>query len=197
MDVLHNIACRSQAVTVSRLLSKSSALRTGLAISSPTPGVGTVEWQSGYAFGCNPNYVGSNPASISMPEKLRKGEVAELKAISKLSEKGLIVSSPEVTCSYDFVVDSGDEIYRVQCKSSYTKERDYGTTVCADLTKTRQNNSGEKFAEKYDENEIDAFIVYSEYLGGFYWIDVNGETRTSVERRPAGWSEYSLDERFK
>lgn len=144
------------------------------------------------------NIVGSNPTlDLMKTEKLQKGEIAELRCITKLSSMGFVVSSPEVTCSYDFIVDTGKELYRVQCKSSYTKERDHGMTVTAGLTMTTKNNSGKNTTTQYTEDEIDAFIIYSDELSDFFWIDIDEDTPYTIERRPSGWKEYLLSERFK
>ena len=56
--------------------------------------------------------------SVEISSTLIKGRITELDSLKYFLENGYIVSTPEIPCPYDFLVDTGKKIIRVQVKTS-------------------------------------------------------------------------------
>ena len=80
----------------------------------------------------------------------RKGELAELRFWTEATRRGMIVSKPYGdSARYDFVVDCGGKLSRVQVKSSGSHRRGSYSVPCHG-----SNN------RPYRRDEIDALVVY-------------------------------------
>ena len=96
----------------------------------------------------------------------QKGQIAELMAELKASEKGFIVSRPAIGFSrYDLIVDDGKKLYRVQVK--YACASKCGSFVSVGL---RRLNSLRKNVRTYNSNEVDAIMVFVPEMRQLYWI---------------------------
>lgn len=101
-----------------------------------------------------------------MLEPHAKGDVIELLSISKFIEQGFVVSIPYGdNARYDFVVDTGKKIYKIQCKRArLTRTGNY--TIRTVSTHWR---SGKVVSQYYTPTEVDFFCTYIEnevYLVG-------------------------------
>ena len=51
-----------------------------------------------------------------------KGVITELKCKTYFLELGYIVSTPEVPVRYDFILDTGEKLYKIQVKTCKSDE---------------------------------------------------------------------------
>ena len=70
---------------------------------------------------------------------------------------------------YDLLVDAGDRIYRVQCKTA----REYTPGLIVFNTHSQTTKDGEYYQATYDEG-IDAFMVRFPGEESFHWIPIEG-----------------------
>ena len=85
-----------------------------------------------------------------------KGVITELKCKTYFLELGYTVSTPENPTRYDFILDTGDKLLKIQVKTSSIK--DEGSIKFSCRT-THVNCAGVK-NERYSINEIDFFATY-------------------------------------
>lgn len=94
--------------------------------------------------------VGSTPATPTMQQL--NGKLAELKVEARALAKGLILSKPTTDARYDFVVDNGKTLQRIQVKyAGIVSAHSSGSTV-VDF----RNASG----RKYSRDDVDLMLVY-------------------------------------
>ena len=79
-----------------------------------------------------------NCASIS--ETLIKGRMTELTCVQKFLSMGYIVSTPEIPCQYDIIVDTGDKMLKIQIKSCRLTSD--GTAIEFNTSSVTHNNNG-------------------------------------------------------
>lgn len=111
-----------------------------------------------------------------------KGERTEAKVLSRLVELGYRVLTPfGESCEYDFVIDDGVELRRIQVKTG----RKSDGKVIASLSRTRFNSKGAK-RESYPEGSIDAFVIYCPEEDLTFWVDPQeaGDTQISIRIDP-------------
>ena len=93
---------------------------------------------------------------------------------------GYIVSQPITPCRYDFLVDLGNKIIKVQCKSCHPID-DNNTAVQFECRSTRNVKQGDySNNRKYLETEIDYF--YTTYNGQGYLIPVQECSTSKILR---------------
>lgn len=115
-----------------------------------------------------------------------RGNVTELQCISKFMEMGFDCSIPYGdNCKYDFIVDLGDELIRVQCKSCINpinkhneSGRDFEAIQFSCVAQT--TNTQKTIRHTYTSNDIDYFATY--YNGNVYVVPVE-ECSTSKTLR--------------
>ena len=56
------------------------------------------------------------------------GAITELKCITYFLELGYTVSVPQNPCRYDFIIDTGNNLYKIQVKTCNTTRREGGIT---------------------------------------------------------------------
>jgi PD-(D/E)XK endonuclease len=96
--------------------------------------------------------------------KKAKGELAELAFLHKAASMGFGVAKPYGDSErYDFILDSGERLWRVQVKSTNTN---YGAGYCT--MGCHSNN-----CKPYKANEIDFFVAYIIPRDIWYVIPVN------------------------
>lgn len=107
----------------------------------------------------------------------QKGELAEAKVLPRLIEKGYTVSKPFGENSrYDYVVDDGDELHRVQVKKGSELDGEkFQFSTCS----TRSNCTGVD-RESYD-GDIEAFVVW--FDGSVYWVPIEDVPSTEMYLR--------------
>ena len=90
----------------------------------------------------------------------RKGELAELRFWTEATRRGMIVSKPYGdSARYDFVVDCGGKLSRVQGKSSSCSRRGMHSVSCHDSS-----------IAPYGPDDIDVLAVYLLPSGTWYLI---------------------------
>jgi len=111
----------------------------------------------------------------------RKGDETEAVVLARLMSFGLSVAVPFGDSDrYDLLVDEGDRLYRVQCKTGNW----VNGSVRFNLYTSTVNAEGRVDAD-YTADEIDAYAVYSADTDAVYWVPVeetgSGEMRLRVE----------------
>lgn len=109
----------------------------------------------------------------------RKGDIAELKTLTKLTEIGVDVSEPYgENTRYDFIADINNELVKIQVKNGQYKNG----KIIASLSSTRYNSGGSK-TEYYTQEEIDAYVIYCPKLDELYWVSFEQAPKTGIELR--------------
>jgi len=86
----------------------------------------------------------------------QKGEIAQLKVMLRAAEKGVVLNRPLVASRYDFVLDDGEKLERVQVKYASGKAQNSEGSVKVNL----KSWEGRKLRRRYCANEVDALLVY-------------------------------------
>lgn len=86
----------------------------------------------------------------------QKGEIAQLKVQLRAAEKGVILSKPVVDSRYDFILDDGQKLERVQVKYANGKAPHSQGSVKINL----KSWEGRKLRRRYCAAEVDALLVY-------------------------------------
>ena len=107
------------------------------------------------------------------------GDETESKALSMLIEHGHSVSIPfGDNDKYDLVVDDGETLYRLQCKTAWENKEQ---TIRFN-THSQTTRDGTYHEQTY-QRDIDAFLVYYPKNDRFYWIDSADATTQKMELR--------------
>lgn len=108
-----------------------------------------------------------------------RGDETEALAIHTLISAGYRISIPfGDNDRYDLVVDSGDQLYRVQCKTGWETEK--GTIRFN--THSQTTRDGEYHETTY-HGEIDAFLVRFQEDESLYWIPIEDAPTQKMELR--------------
>ena len=106
------------------------------------------------------------------------GELCEMEFALEAMKRGLKVSKPMRTQKYDFIVDNGKELLRIQVKASRSinsKRYDsYGVMV--------SHGRDSKFV--YNNDHTDYFAIFIEPLKIWYFLPVNFVQATKISIRP-------------
>jgi hypothetical protein len=134
---------------------------------------------------------GRIPASQESPAKrsarrrgtvrTQRGELGEAAFLHKAIDLGLTVAKPWGACRYDFMVDGGRHLWRVQVKTTaYMKDGIYPVGVC---------HRPHRKARAYTESEIDFAAVYIIPEETWYILPVREVAEhTSLFFRPKGYA---------
>ena len=97
-----------------------------------------------------------------------KGNLTELQCMTAFAEQGLKVSIPYgENCRYDFIIDIGGKLLKIQCKTSHLiASKDGFEFKCYSTNSTRKG----VFESRYTEDEIDYFATY--FNGNCYLVPV-------------------------
>lgn len=88
---------------------------------------------------------------------LIKGRVTELKVITYFLEQGYVVSTPEVPCQYDILLDIGKQVLKIQIKTSrLSPEQDY---IVFNTSSVTHNSKGYK-QRSYSAEMVDYFCTF-------------------------------------
>ncbi len=105
------------------------------------------------------------------------GERSVVTIISKLLEFGCCVSIPIGDSNrYDLIVDTGDRLMKVQCKTAWLYN---GCVVYNAQSITTKN--GKYVSVPYTTDEIDLLLVYSPDLGKIYSVPIGLRLYLRVE----------------
>jgi hypothetical protein len=85
----------------------------------------------------------------------QKGEIAQLKVQLRAAEKGIVLSKPVVDSRYDFILDDGRRLERVQVKYASGKAPHSQGSVKINL----KSWEGRKLRRRYCANEVDSLLV--------------------------------------
>jgi hypothetical protein len=122
----------------------------------------------------------------------QQGNIAEAKAISKLTQIGYTISIPLTeNNSYDLVVEKDRKLKTVQVKSSTNQTSSGGYEV--DLTVTYNNNS-RMTHKRHEPKSFDLLFVYTPNDDISYLIDEREFTATSsiVVREENKYGKYII-----
>jgi hypothetical protein len=107
------------------------------------------------------------------------GDETEATVLSRLIASGHSVSVPfGDNDKYDLVVDDGEKLYRVQCKTAWANKSE---TIRFN-THSQTTKDGDYHEHTYHD-EIDAFVVRYPETETLYWIWVDDATRQKMELR--------------
>jgi hypothetical protein len=99
----------------------------------------------------------------------QKGEIAQLKVQLRAAEKGIILSKPLIDTRYDFILDDGEKLERVQVKYAGGKAPHSHGSVKVNL----KSWEGRKLRRRYCADEVDALLVYIPQLDEVLRFDAN------------------------
>lgn len=94
----------------------------------------------------------------------QKGEIARLKVMLRAAELDAGVSVPMTEVRYDCILDWHGRLYRAQVKYADAHTGRGVGAVFLNLSK------GDKFKKLYQDNEIDALLVYLPKTDKVYWF---------------------------
>lgn len=97
-----------------------------------------------------------------------KGKIAELKTEMRASELGMTISRPTTDARYDYVLDDGKKLHKIQVKyAGYSPSTD-DNVVVVNLRKNNHNSHSK--TRVYLESEIDALVVYILKTDQICWL---------------------------
>lgn len=79
---------------------------------------------------------------------------------------------------YDLIIDNGEELYRIQCKTAWQNK-----SQTIRFNTHSQTTSDGKYHEETYNNRIDAFVVRYPNTEQLYWIDIDNATVQKMELR--------------
>jgi len=94
--------------------------------------------------------------------------IGEVLFLAKTMELGLVASRPFAPCKYDFIVDNGEELLRVQVKmtSSVTPTQNNGDTYVVKVA------SGSKSKKAYTKKDVDVIAILCHPINVWYIIPI-------------------------
>lgn len=90
-----------------------------------------------------------------------KGEYAHLKVQQRALERGLTLSRPIMDARYDFIVDEGGKLERVQVKyGDGAPIAGSSNTITVSLRRWNSGRFRGRMGRMYSKEEVDALLVY-------------------------------------
>lgn len=90
---------------------------------------------------------------------IQLGNIAELEFLLQATRRGLIVSRPSIQATiYDFLVDNGKKIYRIQVKSNHQNGPNYRLKL----------GQGSKQKNNYSPEDVDIIAAFIGELKTWY-----------------------------
>lgn len=132
-----------------------------------------------------------NPGAPPTKEtRKQRGEVAESVFLAKAVSMGFGVAKPWGDSGrYDFILDSGGQLWRVQVKSAYRGSKDGGYTVHA---------CGNQNLRPYTPAEVDVIVAYVVPENAWYVIPIAAFTTIhSMKLFPASRRRRSRHEKYR
>ncbi|NIB98475.1 group I intron-associated PD-(D/E)XK endonuclease [Halobacterium sp. R2-5] len=107
------------------------------------------------------------------------GDETEARILSELVAAGYSVSVPfGDNDKYDLIVDDGETLHRVQCKTAWANKPE---TIRFN-THSQTTREGTYHEQTY-QNEVDAFAVRYPETESLYWVDISEATEQKMELR--------------
>jgi hypothetical protein len=107
---------------------------------------------------------------------VQRGQIAELRFWVEALRRGVVVSRPHHGARYDFIVDCGSRLWRVQVKSTGVKvQRTY-----------RVNAFGTSVRNRYSRREVDFIAAYVTPRKEWYIIPLRAVKSTAAVLSPTG-----------
>lgn len=111
----------------------------------------------------------------------KQGEIAEGAFLLECLKKGFTISKPYGDSSkYDFIIDNGKKLFRVQVKSVGTKD----TGKYQNRYRCNASFGNHKAENKYTKNEIDVFACYILPLNLWYFVPVHNVSGKYIDLYP-------------
>lgn len=127
-----------------------------------------------------------------------QGNMTEHRCFMKCIESGFIVSKPLFNnARYDFILDTGNSLYRIQVKSSRWVNDEHSRFEFNGYSQHATGKSNKRM--KYTNKEIDYFMTEHEGEYYLYPASKNGFTSKSLRVKPTKQSvgvEYASDYSF-
>lgn len=130
-----------------------------------------------------------------------KGAIGEAEARAEFTRRGWIVCDPNRDDSpYDMVVDTGDNLYRVQVKYAALDE---DGSIHVSIRRSNPNATG-TVDQDYTSDEVDVFAVYCPETDTVYWVPFEEAPRTEMclrvgettDNHRIRWADnYTIDKR--
>jgi len=114
---------------------------------------------------------------------LDKGYIGEMKIAAWAAEQGYLLSRPLAEARYDFILDDGKNLLRVQVKYVNYVRKDTGAIQVDFRSECR--NSG--YRKLYGEDEVDVILAYIAPLDTICWFDpeaFGGKTCINLRTEP-------------
>ena len=116
------------------------------------------------------------------------GAIGEAKAFAKLAELGYVVCVPHVhVARYDLVLEKDGVFTKIQVKAGWMDDNKFRV----ELRGSNFNAQG-RTRTRYEEDEIDAYVLYNPSNDELYWIDYEDAPKTGIRRNVDGMEEYKL-----
>ena len=106
-------------------------------------------------------------------DNITKGTITELKCITYLLELGYNISIPQKSDRYDFILDTGKKLLKIQVKTSVWNE-DYSAFSFNGYSQHSTGNGNKRM--KYTSNEIDYFMTEKDGVFYLYPAEEEGFT---------------------
>jgi len=124
-------------------------------------------------------------------ENTKQGQIAEVGFIKACLEQGLIVSQPYGNSQhYDFIVDSGDSLYRTQIKSTKL----FNPSKRGGRYKANCKTYG---STQYNENSLEIIAVYVYPTDDWYLIPIKAIRSVSLYLYPHRLNPDGYYEKYK
>jgi len=135
--------------------------------------------------------VGGGARSSPELTSKQRGELAEMMFMVKAARKGFATAKPYGDSRrYDFILDVGKRLWRVQVKSSSAKQ--YGSY----MVNLQRNANGE--VVPYDASEIDFVVAYVMPCDAWFVIPVEAfAVRNSIKVYPRGEMKIGPYEKYR
>ena len=114
-----------------------------------------------------------------LSETLQKGLTTELQAILFFVDKGFLVSIPYGNAGrYDLLVDNGQKIYRIQCKTAHKNENNSYTI---NVSNSRMCSNG-NVVKHYTKDQVDYIMTFIEQQAVFIPVEAIENSRSKIFR---------------
>lgn len=114
-----------------------------------------------------------------LSETLQKGLITELQSILFFVEKGFLVSIPYGNAGrYDLLVDNGQRIYRIQCKTAHKNENGSYTV---NVSNSRMCSNG-NVLKHYTKEQIDYVMTFIDQQAVFIPVESIENSKSKIFR---------------
>ena len=98
-----------------------------------------------------------NIKQIELSNTLIKGRITELNCLTYFLKQGFIISTPQIPCAYDFLLDINGEILKIQVKTCrLSSDKSYIEFNTSSMT----HNASGYTKRVYNKNNVDYFATF-------------------------------------